>query len=184
MAEGPRGRVARGALSAEDRRGDGVAIRSAEAAELASVEPMWRALYVLQREQGMTMEQPADAFALWSASMAPSLGRFANLFLAESDGSLVGFLAARIRRAPAWFGGAPIGFVSEVWVEAHTRGAGVGEKLVRAAERWFLASEIRRVELQVMMQNTAARRLYAKLGWVEELAQMATQLGDRGAAET
>ena len=109
--------------------------------------------------------------------MVPTLGRFANLFLAESADVLAGFLAARVRRAPAWFGGAPIGFVSEVWVEPHARGAGVGEKLARAAEAWFVASEIKRVELQVMMQNVAARRLYAKLGWVEELAQMTTDVG-------
>jgi GNAT superfamily N-acetyltransferase len=151
-------------------------IRSATAADVPRVESGWRALYVLQREQGMTMSMPPDAFALWSASMAPGLGRFTNLFLAEANGVLGGFLAARVRRAAAWFGGAAVGFVSEVWVEQAARGAKVGEGLVRAAEAWFRANDAKRVELQVMLANTPARKLYAKLGWREELLQMATDL--------
>jgi GNAT superfamily N-acetyltransferase len=151
-------------------------IRSATAADVPRLESGWRALYVLQREQGMTAVMPPDAFALWSGSMVPGLGRFTNLFLAEASGVLSGFLAARLRRAPAWFGGAAVGFVSEVWVEEAARGAKVGEALVRAAEDWFRAQDAKRVELQVMLANTPARKLYAKLGWRDELLQMATDL--------
>jgi GNAT superfamily N-acetyltransferase len=151
-------------------------IRGAMAADVPRVESGWRALYVLQREQGMTMTMPPDAFAQWSASMVPGLGRFTNVFLAEANGALGGFLAARLRRAAGWFGGAPVGFVSEVWVEEAARGAKVGEGLVRAAEDWFRGQDVKRVELQVMLANTPARKLYAKLGWRDELLQMATDL--------
>jgi hypothetical protein len=40
---------------------------------------------------------------------------------------------------------------------------------------WFKQSGITRVELQVVMNNEPARRLYREMGWVEELVQMVWQ---------
>ena len=152
---------------------DAVAFRRlASIEDVARLEPLWTRLYDLQRAQGMQMALPPDAFAQWAASLKPVLERFAIVILAEASGEPAGFLAARVRRAPPWFGGDAVGFVSEVWVEPAHRGRGVGERLVRAAEEWFRAQGIERAELQVMMDNEAARALYAKLGWRAELVQM------------
>jgi len=153
------------------------AIRTATSAdEIPRVERMWLALYELQRQQGMQMVPPPGAFALWASSIKPTLGRFGQLFLAEGSGALIGFLAARVRSAPPWFGGATVGFVSEVWVDPEARGRRVGERLVRAAEEWFRGQGIERAELQVMATNDAARALYRRLGWDDELLQMTRRL--------
>jgi hypothetical protein len=41
-----------------------------------------------------------------------------------------------------------------------------------SATRWFQKLGLRRIELQVIMNNTPARELYHQLGWSEELVQM------------
>jgi ribosomal protein S18 acetylase RimI-like enzyme len=143
--------------------------------EVPRVERMWQALYELQREQGMSMSATSGAFAEWASSMTPILGRFAELFVAERTGGVVGFLAVRLRRAPQWFGGATVGFISEVWVEPEVRGRRLGEQLVRAAQDWLQSQGIERAELQVMQANHAARALYRRLGWHDELVLMTRQ---------
>jgi ribosomal protein S18 acetylase RimI-like enzyme len=157
--------------------GDADALREATPDELPALEPLWRSLYEHQRLGGMLLEVPDDGFARWAESLAPVLGRFGCLFVASQDGEPVGFLAGRVRSAPAWFGGAPVGFVSEVYVDPGQRGRGLGEDLVAAAQRWFRDREIDRIELQVLAGNDGARRLYRRLGWREELVQMVSLPG-------
>lgn len=64
-----------------------------------------------------------------------------------------------------------------IWGEAHVtnvaihpdwRGHGLGEKLMQALEAAAVAKGARRATLEVRVSNTAARSLYAKLGWVTE----------------
>lgn len=139
--------------------------------ELVRLGPMWARFYDDQRAQGMQMALPDDAFDLWVASLKSVLGRFATVIVAER-GEPVGFLAARVRRAPPWLGGEAVGFVSEVWVEPASRGRRLGARLVGAAEEWFRTQSIDRAELQVMAHNEKARALYERLGWSIELLQM------------
>lgn len=73
---------------------------------------------------------------------------------------------------PPYFGGIPVGFISEVYVDSEHRGAGAGTQLMKAATGWFHAQGIVRLELQVLMRNESARRVYRNLGWTEELVQM------------
>lgn len=150
-------------------------IRLAVPDDLPRVESMWMALYEHQQQNGMLIQLPANAFELWLSSLKPLLGRFAWLFIIESDGELAGFLAGRVRSLPPYFGGAQVGFISEVYVSDDHRQRGLGERLVTTAMEFFRERGMARVELQVIMNNPAARKLYQRLGWSEELVQMVWQ---------
>lgn len=149
-----------------------VSIRAGGPEDLPALRPLWEALYRLQREQGMRLRTPPDGFDRWAASQSAGLGRLSLLLIAEADGRAVGFLAGRVRLIPPWFGGGQAGFVSEVFVDESRRGEGIGTRLLDEAIAWFRQNGIRRVELQVLTQNTGARELYRRLGWTEELVQM------------
>jgi GNAT superfamily N-acetyltransferase len=150
-------------------------IRLAGVDDLKRIEPLWCALYEHQKKTGMFLEIPPDGYQHWAASIRPVLSRFACLLLAESKGELSGFLAGRIRSLPPYFGGYPVGFISEVYVDDAYRKQGIGAKLVTQAVAWFAENGITRVELQVIMNNEPARRLYHQLGWRDELVQMVWQ---------
>jgi GNAT superfamily N-acetyltransferase len=147
-------------------------IRSGEKADVARLETHWCALYQHQREHGMLLAVPDNGFQQWAAPLASMLGRYACLFIAEEHGEIVGFLAGRIRSVPPYFGGFPCGFISDVFVSDAQRSRGIGEKLLDAASQWFQAHDIKRIELQVIINNVDARRFYQKHGWQEELVQM------------
>lgn len=150
-------------------------IRLADADDLHRVETMWTALYEHQQQNGMLIQLPVNAFDLWVSSIKPLLGRFAWLFIIEKNGELTGFLAGRVRSLPPYFGGAQVGFISEVYVSDDHRQQGLGERLVMTAMEFFSERGLARVELQVIMNNPAARKLYQRLGWSEELVQMVWQ---------
>jgi len=159
-------------VSVETARIGEYLVRSGSSDDLLRIEALWLALYEHQTRNGMLLDLPTDAFRHWTESVNPLLGRFACLFVAEKSEELVGFLVGRVRALPPYFGGTQAGFISEVYVAEADRGHGLGRKLVLTGTRWFQELGLKRIELQVIMNNTPARNLYRQLGWSEELVQM------------
>jgi ribosomal protein S18 acetylase RimI-like enzyme len=149
-----------------------VSIREAKPDDLLRLKPLWEALYDHQRDHGLLSGLSTDGFVRWRQALAPILGRFGCLFLAETEGELVGFLAGRIRTPTPPFAAPPVGFISEVFVRPELRGSGTGRGLLRRATDWFTQQKVTRLELQVLSGNTQARKIYEYLGWREELVQM------------
>jgi ribosomal protein S18 acetylase RimI-like enzyme len=149
-----------------------VSIREAKPDDLLRLKPFWEALYDHQREHGLLSGLSSDGFVRWRQALAPILGRFGCLFLAETEQELVGFLAGRIRTPTPPFKVKPVGFVSEVFVRSEHRGSGTGRELLCRATEWFAQQGVTRLELQVLSGNTQARHIYEYLGWREELVQM------------
>jgi ribosomal protein S18 acetylase RimI-like enzyme len=152
-----------------------IRINAAEADDLPALEPLWKELYAHQAEKGMLLKIPDDGYEQWRRSFSSILGRFAAIFQATDGENMLGFLACRVRSLPAYFGGFPVGFVSEVYVREAYRRHGVGRQLIDAALAWFAEQGIDRVELQVIVSNTGAIEAYRRLGWQGELYQMVWQ---------
>jgi len=151
---------------------NGILMRHAAAADMDRIKPLWHALYEHQAQHGMLLHLPEGAYEAWLKSMAPFLGRFASIVVAEQNGEIIGFVAGRIRTLPPYFGSATVGAISEVFVTDTCRGSGVGRRLLAFALEWFHAQNITRVELQVVAGNPDGIRFYRQLGWHEELLQM------------
>jgi GNAT superfamily N-acetyltransferase len=147
-------------------------LRQAGAEDFDQIRPLWLALYEHQQAHGMLLRLPDGAYDAWMASMAPFLGRFASVVVAEKDGVIIAFVAGRVRTLPPYFGSATIGAISEVFVSEEHRSGGVGRRLLAFALEWFRSQQITRVELQVVAGNPDGIRFYHQLGWHEELRQM------------
>jgi ribosomal protein S18 acetylase RimI-like enzyme len=147
-------------------------VRPARLNDLPSIEPLWYALYKHQKEHGMFLEVSPNSFKEWAASMKAALGRFSCLFVVELHAQIIGFLGGRIGTLPPYFGGFPFGFISEVFVSEKHRSRAIGRELMAKAVEWFCERGVNRIELQVLLNNTGARRFYNGLGWSEELIQM------------
>lgn len=77
----------------------------------------------------------------------------------------------------AWVGEVPVGSgqldlrtspveLKNLHVRADSRGGGIGTALVAAAEAWMRACGHARLSIGVAVDNSAARRLYERLGYV------------------
>lgn len=149
-----------------------VRVRLGSAADVARVAPLWRDFYAGQQAMGLVASVPPNGFELWAAAQEPILGRFGCLVVADVGERCVGFTAGRIRNLPKHLGGDAAGYISEVYVAPEARGSGTGRALMEETLRWFASQRIQRVELQVLPGNDAARTLYRRLGFVDDLVQM------------
>lgn len=84
-----------------------------------------------------------------------------NIFLAESDKGLAGYLIAKGGSASRNKHSAYL----VIGVKEGFRGAGIGTRLFEELFSWGKEAEIRRLELTVMSENRAGIALYNKMGF-------------------
>ena len=153
-------------------KNESTSIRFASPEELDRLENLWKALYEHQTIHGMQIQLPANVFPAWVSGIAPLLGRFAFVVVAEDQGAFVGFVAGRVRMLPPHFGLERVGFIGEVFVAQERRSQRLGERLLARAVEWYRENNVQRVELQVVADNPDGLRFYERLGWRRELVQL------------
>lgn len=154
-------------------------VRPGNDAELDEIAGLWRAMYAHQRAHGMTLPLRDDAAEVWKRQLTGRLDSPVSIVLvspavAPTDGSLVGFLAAQIKRLPPHLAAdkPKVGFISELFVQPDARRRGTGRALVEAAFDWFRRADVGSIELHVLVGNAGGRRFWEELGFVPELLQM------------
>ena len=86
---------------------------------------------------------------------------------ARSTGKLVGFLEASIRSVADGCATAPVGYIEGWYVDADVRRQGIGERLVRAAEAWAQAKQMREMGSDCLLDNDVSRRAHVAIGYEE-----------------
>jgi len=95
-----------------------------------------------------------------------------HLYTARNGGQEIGMI---------WFaerthGADRVAYLYDIKVETDLRGQGHGEALMRAMEREVRSVGLKTVRLQVFGNNSVARSLYRKLGYIETNVVMAKVL--------
>jgi RimJ/RimL family protein N-acetyltransferase len=135
-----------------------IVIRPATEAELTAVVDLLAE--VAAEDRWIATEVPFDR-AKRAATMAERLrGPEAASFVAVSGGAIVGHIGMTVRRP----GLLELGMM----VAAGRRGQGIGGALLSAALAWARGTPAYKITLEVFPDNTAARALYRKFGFVEE----------------
>lgn len=90
-----------------------------------------------------------------------------QVFVAESDGGLVGFLEASIRPFVEDCYTDRVGYLEGWYVEIPFRRKGVGAELVRSAEQWARISGCAEMASDAELGNNVSVRAHTKLGYEE-----------------
>lgn len=102
----------------------------------------------------------------------------ADVFLAETDGELLGFLlvAAATTQADPEVVFHRFGFVIDLYVTPTARKQGIGRALLAAAADWTRAHDGEFLQLNVLGQDVGARQFYQRLGFTPASLTLTKQL--------
>lgn len=133
------------------------------------------ALVDLWHERALLLELPLapDARERWSAAAHVWLDDHdIAIFVAESDGQLVGYIVGRVQPAlpgliPEWNG-----MITEIAIDAHQYHSGVGRLLVGVLRTWFRNRNIEQILVSVPQRSPVEQAFWRGLGavkWMEIL---------------
>ncbi|TBR21397.1 GNAT family N-acetyltransferase [bacterium] len=148
------------------------AVRPASVSDLKKVAKLWSRLDEFHRGLGLDIPRTSGAAAKWVASFERTLGRFSFLWVAEDGGRVVGFALARIKQAPAIYGGGLIGEISDIYIDDSARGRGLAGKLADVALAGLRSAGALSVEVQVITGNEAGLKFWESQGFQVRLRQL------------
>jgi GNAT superfamily N-acetyltransferase len=126
----------------------------------------WRETYPgLLPEPMLARLSIADEAIRWQRMLDRPRARGGNIaFVAEQEGSIVGYGSCGEQRSSALRGHGFTGEISELYVLRHAQRQGTGSGLMGAMSQALLERGHRAVCLWVLEENSAARRFYESLG--------------------
>ena len=142
-----------------------VSYRTATEADFPVVTEMYSLLNTYFYQMGYRLPHPENVGEVWIDSFKRTLGRFSNVFIAEVEERVVGFMLCRIKRVPSYMGGVLVGELSDMWIDSSARRMGIGDKLSRLALDWMRGQGAHSVEIQVLKDNEASWKLYERMGF-------------------
>ncbi|MFN2196943.1 MAG: GNAT family N-acetyltransferase [Anaerolineales bacterium] len=145
-----------------------VTYREARADDFPVLSAMYAELHSYFYTIGYRLPQPDNVGEAWLESFRRSLGRFSNVFIAELEGEIGGFMLCRIKRLPPHMSGDLAGELSDMWIIPAARRLGIGKKLSRLAINWLWAQGAGSVEIQILRDNEASLKLYERMGFEVE----------------
>lgn len=88
-------------------------------------------------------------------------------FVAEQDGTLVGFVEVSLRAYAEGCDSSPVGYLEGWYVAPTHRKTGVGRRLVEAAEDWARAKGCTEMASDTELHNIQSQQAHARLGYQE-----------------
>ena len=142
-----------------------VTYRVAEEKDFPTLIEMYSLLNSFFYQVGYRLPHPENVAEVWLDSFRRTLGRFSNVFIAEVEVKVVGFMLCRLKRVPAYMGGVLVGELSDMWIDSSARRMGIGDQLSRLAMDWMRQQGAHSVEIQVLRDNEASWKLYERMGY-------------------
>jgi ribosomal protein S18 acetylase RimI-like enzyme len=159
---------------------DPVTIRPAARSDVAELGRLGAALvrahYRFDDKRFMAPEPDLErGYGWWLSTQLAS--RDAVVLVAEHGGRLLGYVYAAVEPESWQELRSESGYIHDVIVEEEARGRGIATALMHAAIARLRERGMPRVVLQTADQNTAAQRLFARLGFRRTMVEMTKDLG-------
>ena len=115
-------------------------------------------------------ENPEEGYGRFLVSQLGERG--CVVLVAERAGAVIGYAYAGLEPMSWKDLRDACGYLHDVFVDPAARGAGAGERLVRAAAQWLESHGAPRVVLMSADANAGAQRLFARLGFRRTMVEM------------
>jgi aminoglycoside 6'-N-acetyltransferase I len=122
--------------------------------------PQWAAMRHALWPEASADELRAEAPVMLADAAQP-------VFVAESDGKLLGFAEARLRDYAEGCASSPVGYIEAWYVVPEARRHGVGRALVAAAEDWAREQRCTEMASDALIDNALSHTAHRHIGYEE-----------------
>ena len=156
-----------------------VTIRNAERRDLPQVGRLGAMLmathYQFDRDRFLAPGKGAESgYASFLGSVLED--RASRVFVAESEGTIIGYVYAALEPLSWKELRGPCGFIHDVAVAEEARLSGAGTKLLERAIEWLRENGAPRVILWTASPNSQAQALFRRLGFRDTMIEMTLEL--------
>ncbi|MBZ0280358.1 MAG: GNAT family N-acetyltransferase [Anaerolineae bacterium] len=148
-----------------------VRIRAATTSDLPDLSRLWHEKMVIHQQLDRHVMLAPDAESRWKLAAAGwLLDQQCAVFVADVDDEVLGYIVGRIQASPPGLLPESIGFITDLTVDAHRPGGGVGRLLLDVMRKWFLECGIEQVMAQVpasVAVEQAFWRAQRAVDWVD-----------------
>jgi ribosomal protein S18 acetylase RimI-like enzyme len=88
-----------------------------------------------------------------------------KLLVAESDGQLVGYVKARIKKRDPIYKIEKMGFIDDVYVQPKYRRQGIAKEFIKQIFAWYKKRGIKYADLFVVSNNETAKTVWKNMGF-------------------
>lgn len=129
---------------------------------------LWKALVDHHREIDTFFTRRDKAHINFTSFLTELLdSKESKIFIAISEGKVVGYLIAKIDLFPPIYVMERYGDIYDLIVESSYRRRSIGSELVKLAVEWFRSQKIERIEISVHPSNSSGYSFWKTLGFQE-----------------
>ncbi|HQL63725.1 MAG TPA: GNAT family N-acetyltransferase [bacterium] len=150
-----------------------VSVRRMKLKDVPRVRELWQEMMAYHLSLDPRFELAIGNDAAYEEYLRSSLENYdMAVFVAETEGRIVGYTNAMILNNPPVFALGRYGFISEMAVEAVCQRGGIGRQMWEHTRRWFKRRGIEVIQLNVSPQNQKGYSFWKKVGCREFLTIM------------
>jgi ribosomal protein S18 acetylase RimI-like enzyme len=156
-----------------------VSVRSARLQDLPAVGDLWEELMDYHLRLDTRYERgrgSRDAFLRYLKTTTLKSPDHV-LLVAEADGEIAGFLAARVEYGGPIFARPDFGYVTDTCVSPVYRRLGIARELFEEARLWFQARNLPSIRVSVSTENEAAMAFWREVGFRPFMERLWFDLG-------
>ena len=141
-------------------------VREARRQDVAAVSLLWQEMMAFHRERDSRFRfQPAAVKEFEQHFISTLRSRDAAIFVAESEGEVVGYILGEMHSRKPLYPIGKYGFISDVAVAYACRRQGIGRALVARLMEWFRRKGATAIELFVAEANPISEAFWTSMGF-------------------
>ena len=141
-------------------------IRPARHNDMNDLVQLWTEFMDFHTALDPDFKRSSDGARNWVNYITPKLAEDGfQVFVAESNELLVGYVIASIMEYPPITSVRQYGFISDIAVTGEFRRRGIARQLFQTAENWLISTGIKRIELKVDVGNETSRGFWTSVGF-------------------
>jgi ribosomal protein S18 acetylase RimI-like enzyme len=146
---------------------ENINVRCASEADIGAIAELWKEFMDFHKGRDPHFSRSVRGHEAFAAFIADHIDNDTSRVLVATEGEdILGYCLATVAKYPPVFEKMEYGSISDLAVTEKHRRRGIGERMVKAVENWFLERNIRRVELRVATSNEISAAFWSKMGFV------------------